>query len=191
MPERGGQWELWTVDLRSDQKRMIGYGLFPAWSPDRSMDRIAFQRARARGSRWFSLWTIDLIDGEARHPTEVAVSSNAAIVSPVWSPDGSKLAFSTIVEPARSRGAKPGVQQDIWTIAADGTNRQRVTDGNGTYAAPFWAADNRIYFVSDRGGNECIWSAQAGTSGIAGAPKDQTDPKPEAVGATDPKELPQ
>ncbi len=25
---------------------------------------------------------------------------------------------------------------------------------------PCWAADNRIYFVSDRGGAECVWSAQ-------------------------------
>ena len=42
---RGQQWELWTVNLQTSEKRMIGYGLFPSWSPDRSVDRIAFQRA--------------------------------------------------------------------------------------------------------------------------------------------------
>jgi len=77
--------ELWTVDLASGEKRMIGFGLFPVGRRQGSR-QIAFQRARQRGSRWFSLWTLDLVDGEARRITEVAVSANAAIVSPCWSP---------------------------------------------------------------------------------------------------------
>lgn len=158
---RSGQWELWTVDLASGVRRMIGYGLFPSWSPTHGADRIAFQRARQRGSRWFSLWTLDLVDGEARNVTEVAVSTNAAIVSPSWSPDGSRLAFATIVEPQRSGDIETLGQQDIWTINTDGSDRQRLTDGNGGNLTPFWAADNRVYFVSDRSGVECIWSTQA------------------------------
>ena len=158
---RSGQWEIWTVNVVTGEKKMIGFGLFPNWSPDKKVDRIAFQRARQRGSRWFSLWTLDLIDGEARRMTEVAVSSNAAIVSPAWSPDGKMLAFGTIVDPARSAGNKSEGQQDIWTINADGTNKHRVTDGNGTNLAPFWASDGRVFFTSNRGGNECVWSAQA------------------------------
>lgn len=158
---RSGQWELWTVDLGSSERKMIGYGLFPAWSPRKDKDQIAFQKARARGSRWFSLWTLDLIDGEAKAVTEVAVSSNAAIVSPSWNPNGMKLSFSTIVEPTKSDDGKPAGQQDVWTVNVDGTNRRRITDGNGTSATPFWAANNRIYFVSNRAGTDSIWSAQA------------------------------
>ncbi len=157
---RGDQWELWILNLVNGQRRMIGQGLFPQWSADKQTDRLAFQKARARGSRWFSLWTMELVDGEARNLTEVAVSTNAAIVSPCWSPDGKRLAFGTIVEPARTLNGKPQGQQDIWTIDADGANRHRLTDGRGSNLTPFWAVDSRVYFISDRGGMECIWSAQ-------------------------------
>jgi TolB protein len=162
---KSGQWELWTVDLTTSEKRMIGFGLFPTWCPSKEVDRIAFQRARQRGSRWFSLWTLDLTQGESRRVTEVAASSNAAIVCPAWSPDGKQIAFATIAEPNNSTGAKPLGQQDIWTVNTDGADRHRVTDGVGLNLSPCWASNNRIFFVSDRGGAECIWSAQADATG--------------------------
>ncbi len=158
-----GQWELWIVNLGTNERRQIGYGLFPKWSPDTSKDVIAFQRARNRGGRWFSIWTCELIDGESRSITEVAVSTNSAVVSPSWSPDGKQLSFATIVDPNQvdSRG-KPMGQQDIWTVSADGTGRHRLTDGKGINTSPFWASDGRIYFVSNRSGTDCIWSVTAG-----------------------------
>jgi TolB protein len=178
---RSGQWEIWTVNLVTRERKMIGYGLFPSWSPDRSADRIAFQRARQRGSRWFSLWTLDLVDGEARRITEVAVSSNAAIISPSWSPDGRRLAFSTVVDPAQTIKGRPRGQQDVWVIDADGGNRHRLTDGTSTCLTPCWASDNRVYFISDRSGHENVWSvrteAAAAFPVAAAAPR--TQPRPE------------
>jgi Tol biopolymer transport system component len=162
---RSGQWEIWVAALDSGAQKMIGYGLFPSWSPRRDIDRIAYQRPRQRGSRWFSLWTIDLIDGEGRRPTEVAVSPLAAIVTPSWSPDGGRIAFATVVEPTSDAGAKPRGQTDVWTVDAEGTNRQRLTDGSGSNLMPFWAADGRVYFISDRDGHECVWSVKADRSG--------------------------
>jgi Tol biopolymer transport system component len=157
------QWELWIVNLVTNERRQIGYGLFPKWSPQTDKDVVAFQRARNRGGRWFSIWTTEIIDGEARSITEVTVSTNAAVVSPSWSPDGKCLAFGTIVEPnsVDSRG-KPTGQQDIWTVNADGTGRHRLTDGKGINTSPYWSKDNRIYFVSNRSGTDCIWSVSAG-----------------------------
>ena len=189
---KSGQWELWTVDLTTSEKQMIGFGLFPSWSPTKSADRIAFQRARQRGSRWFSLWTLDLIEGEARRVTEVAVSSNAAIVCPTWSPDGRQIAFATIAEPNNSTGKKLLGQQDVWTVNSDGAGRHRVTDGVGLNLSPCWAANNRIFFVSDRGGAECVWSAQADAVGettrvASQQPQDKPADKPagtDAVGST-------
>lgn len=160
----GEQWELWALDLVSREKQLIGCGLFPAWSPDKSHDVIAFQKTRARGSRWFSLWTIHLENGEPSAPTEIAVSANAALVSPAWTPDGRQIAFASIVEPAQTRQGKPQGQQDIWLMDADGDNRRRLTDGTATNLTPCCSVDNRVYFVSDRSGHECIWSLPTSTT---------------------------
>jgi TolB protein len=157
---RSQQWELWVTNLETHENRMVGYGLFPSWSPQKDMDRIAYQKPRQRGSRWFSLWTLDLVNGEATHPTEVATSTNAAILSPTWSPDGSRLAFATVMTPTQQVAPKSKGRTDIWIVNADGTDRQRLTDGTGTNLMPFWSGE-RVFFVSDRGGAECIWSVRA------------------------------
>jgi len=187
---RSGQWELWVIDLRTRESKVIGAGLFPSWSPRRDVDRIAFQRARQRGSRMFSIWTLDLVDGEPRRITEVAVSANAAVVSPKWSPDGSRLVFTTILSPSAGTGP---TRQAIWTIGADGSGRQRLTDGVGINLSPFWAADNRIYFVSDRGGRENIWSVRVDGPRLTGAAAEaQPAPAanaPAAIGAAGTAEL--
>ncbi|MDB5321482.1 MAG: hypothetical protein JWN40_3113, partial [Phycisphaerales bacterium] len=162
---RSGQWEIWVVTLATRERKMIGYGLFPTWSPEKGVERIAYQRARQRGSRWFSLWTLDLSDGEARRITEVAVSSNSAIISPCWSPDGKRLAFSTVVDPAQTNKGKPRGQQDIWIVDADGGGRHRLTDGTSTCLTPYWAGE-RVYFVSDRGGHENVWSVKAEAANV-------------------------
>jgi TolB protein len=160
----GDQWELYTLDLVSREKLMLGYGLFPAWSPDKTHDTIAFQKTRARGSRWFSLWTLRIQNGEPSAPTEIAVSSNAALVSPSWTADGKHLAFASIVEPAQTKLGKPQGQQDVWIMDADGENRRRITDGIGTNLSPCCSVDNRVYFISDRCGHECIWSLPTSTT---------------------------
>ncbi len=153
-----GDWELWLLNLGSKERKTIGPGLFPTWSPRRDIDRIAFQRARQRGGRWFSIWTLDIVDGEPRRNAEIAVSSNAAAVLPAWSPDGAQLAFTTILQPVRANEEVPA-QQEVWIVNADGSGRVRIAEGT-TNLSPFWAVSNRIYFISDRGGQENIWSVK-------------------------------
>jgi len=165
LSSRSGQWELWIINLATSEQQMIGYGLFPIWAPTTDKNRIAFQRARQRGTRWFSLWTLELTGGEARNVTEVAFSSSSAIVTPCWSPDGSRLAFSTVIDPSKAdptkKAAVHGTQQDVWTVGADGSDRQRLTDGRGVNTTPAWSRDNRIFFISDRAGTDSVWSVRA------------------------------
>lgn len=155
---QSGQWELVIVDLNNPViKRYIGHGLFPAWSP--TQDKIVFQRARQRGTRWFSIWTLDLVNGEPMAPTEIAASTNAAAITPDWSPDGKQIVFCTVIDPdAKDQNSTP--QADIWLINADGTNRVRLTMGRFSNIQPNWANSGAIYFTSDRAsqGIENIWS---------------------------------
>ena len=155
---QSGQWELVVVDVDNPAtKRFIGYGLFPDWSP--ADNRILFQRARERGTRWFSIWTVELVNGEGLRPTEIAVSSNAATISPTWSPDAKHLAFSTIIDPDSEKQINP-VQADIWILKADGSGRTNLTTSQFANLHPAWAKDGSIYFVSNRAKNgvENIWA---------------------------------
>lgn len=157
---QSGQWELVLVDLaRPTKKRIIGHGLFPVWSP--TDDTIVFQRARERGSRWFSVWTVDIVDGEAVSPTEIAVSSNAAVITPEWSPDGQNIAFCTVIDPQNDDPSKP-TKADVWVINRDGTGRAKLTTGDFANLQPAWSPNGDVYFISDRGveGIENIWAVR-------------------------------
>jgi Tol biopolymer transport system component len=158
LPSGGGQWELWVSDATTGASRtFIGYGLFPEWSP--VGDTILFQRARERSDRWFSIWTLTLLAGEPRYPTELATSSTQAMILPCWSPDGRRVAFATsrsgVVGPAST---PPTGAVDIWVMDVDGRRKTRLTDGYSANYGPAFAPDGRIYFTSDRSGAESVWS---------------------------------
>jgi len=158
--------ELWVVDLENPgMKRFIGEGLFPDWSP--KGDKIAYQRARERGSGWFSIWTLDFRNGDVLYPSEIASSPVAAYICPTWSADGEQLAFAAVV------GARPSVsgngdvrpaslrgRSDILIVDADGRGLQRLTDGHGENYSPAWAVDGRIFFTAKHNDGETIWSVK-------------------------------
>jgi len=156
-----GRWELWAVNVDNVSVRhFIDYGLMPEWSPDPARSKILFQRAKERGSRYHSIWTIDLVDNQGRNPTEIVSSSNAAIINPAWSPDGEHIVFVTVLAPESQPGDTPAVS-DVWIVALDGTGRVNLTQGDFANFQPTWGGDGRIYFVSDRGGSDNLWTVDA------------------------------
>ncbi|NNM26721.1 MAG: hypothetical protein HKO59_12185, partial [Phycisphaerales bacterium] len=157
---QSGVWEIWIADLSTGLHHRIEYGLFPQWNPDPSRNKILFQRARARGTRLFSIWTIDYVNGEAMHPTEIVSAANAAAMHPAWSPDGTRIAFVTVVDPDRQRELP--IQSDLWVINLDGTNKTNLTNGQARNLYPEWAADGSVYFLSNRSGNDNIWALATG-----------------------------
>ncbi|MHC4947569.1 MAG: TolB family protein [Planctomycetota bacterium] len=162
---QSGRWEIWVVEIANPSVRhFIEYGLFPQWGPDVARSRILFQRARQRGSRYHSIWTIDFVDGEARQPTEIVSAANAAVINPTWSPDGARIAFVTVIEPDASPAETEPVQSDVWIVNADGTQRTNLTNGHSANYQPVWASNGSVYFVSDRSGVDNIWAVT--TSGL-------------------------
>jgi Tol biopolymer transport system component len=133
--------------------------MFPDWSPDGQ--RIAFQRARQRGTRWFSVWAIDLVGDEARHPTELAYSDTSACIAPRWSPDGTTIVYCAVRQTAQPKDDTIDLPADVWLVDARAGTRLKLTDGAAGAFNPTWANSGRIYFVSARSGVENIWSLEA------------------------------
>ena len=178
---RSGVWEIAEIDLEHpDQRRLVGHGLFPAFSP--VSDQIVYQRARERGGRWFSLWTMDLSHENPGPPTEIAASSNAALITPAWSPDGRRVVFCTVLDPAADIKpvGGPGTnvaavatpRADVWVCDADGAHRARLTRGGHAHLQPAWSTapdgSGSIYFVSDRSarGSENIYALRLPEAGV-------------------------
>jgi TolB protein len=152
------RWEIWMVQVDNPGLRhFLDYGVFPQWCPDPAHSKILFQRAKQRGSRDYSIWTIDVVNGQAMYPTEIVSAANAALINPAWSPDGSRIVFVAVIEPDQAPGARPS-QSDLWVVNLDGSNRTSLTDGQFANFQPVWAGDGAVYFVSDRSGVDNIWA---------------------------------
>lgn len=162
LSEQSGRWELWVTETANfNSRRFIGYGLCPEWNPDPGSNLIAFQKPRERGSRLFSIWTLEFVNGEGVKQTEIVSAANAAAINPSWSPDGKMLCFTTVLEPGRpgqSVNTERETWADIWVVNLDGSNKVNLTNGQYTNVEPTWSPDGRILFVSNRAGIENIWA---------------------------------
>lgn len=167
--DQSQRWELWTVEVANPGVRsFLDYGFLPEWSPDPAVNKIVFQRARERGSRLHSIWTIDVIDGQGRNPTEIISAANAALVNPTWSADGRRIVFAAVIDP-RQEASSPPAQSELWLVNLDGTGRTALTRGESADFQPVWGPDGRVYFVSNRSGNDNIWAVSTRTA-VAGSP---------------------
>lgn len=76
---------------------------------------------------------------------------------PAWSPEGSKIAFTT----------DRNTNREIYVINADGSNAVRLTNDPGADYEPAWSRDGkRIAFVSERTGEPEIFSMNADGSNV-------------------------
>jgi TolB protein len=96
-----------------------------------------------------------MLDVATSTSTRLTTNSNADY-SPVWSPDGTKIAFSTFI----------GDNYEIATMSPDGSNIVNVTKAAQGDFVPRWSADgNKISFISNRDGGKDLYVMNADGTG--------------------------
>ena len=155
---------------------------------------IAFVRPDERDRP--QLWVISLKGGEARKLTDV----QGGVTDPAWSPDGTRIAFVSDVDPDRlpddhdhkkeprvsvvrriryradGLGWRGDAFRHIFVVDAETGETRQMTGGEGDDSAPAWSRDGtRIAFISDRGQER----ETAARSDVFVIPADSDDAAPE------------
>ena len=115
--------------------RQTGQVLTPTSSP--GDDEVAFLSDRGGHA---NLWVFNVKSGELRQITHER-DPNVALGVPVWSPDGSAIAF------VYTRN-NPGFTFGVWLVNPDGSNLRQLAN---PALGPAWSNDGRWLYYSTRG----------------------------------------
>jgi TolB protein len=129
--------------------------LTPAWSPDSQAIAFTSYRPATAGGGVFQDLIVSLIYRGIRE-TPANGSPNRQNSLPAWSPDGTKLAFSS------NRDGNP----EIYVMNRDGSGLRRMTNSPAIDTTPTWSpTGNQIAWVTDRSGSPHIWVMNADGTG--------------------------
>jgi Tol biopolymer transport system component len=102
-----------------------------------------------------------LMDPDGRRQTRlVEAAPNVDLGLPIWSPDGSKIAFTRFTGPADDPGAG---DHDIWVANADGSEAHPFATGPGWQWFPRWSPDGAwIAYTEEAAGGPWLSSGPVG-----------------------------
>ncbi|SRR5579871_1108117 len=131
--------DIFTMDADGGHPTPIAPGARAAWSPDGKM--LACARSIDGHSEIF------VVAADGSSPPRQVTFDHHFCADPTWSPDGTRLAFT-------SAGAQ-GLE--IQSMRLDGTDRVVLAAGRGANRLPVWFRDGRIAFNSARDGHDALF----------------------------------
>ncbi len=149
---------IFVADVATGQVQQLTRGDFYEhsieWSP--RGDEILFVSNReADPDRFFNydVFAVRVADGVTRRLT----TTKNAEYNPTWSPDGRSIAY---LGTKRELTSSETTMEDthVWTMNADGTNRQEVVRIDNRQGAPHWSRDGQwLYFSIQDHGNTHLY----------------------------------
>jgi len=143
---RTGSKEIWVMDYDGQNQHAVTHlgtiSLSPRISPDNS--RIAFASLGREG------WAIRMFSFDLNRPVSFpAGTAGGSNITPAWSSDGNKIAFSS------SRSG----DSEIWVADQSGGGAHRITSLKGPDVAPSWnpKTNDQMAFVGGRTGEPQIY----------------------------------
>jgi Tol biopolymer transport system component len=87
------------------------------------------------------------------------IASAGPAAMPSWSPDGTRIIFHSRRKDENQKGV---ATRNVWSVAADGSNEKRLTNGTkDEYHATLSPDGKKLLFVSEVNGSRDIWVADA------------------------------
>ncbi len=157
-----GDLEVFVMDADGGNARQLTndttMDYLPAWSPDGR--RLAFVSIPPGPRQRHDIHVMNA-DGSGRRVLMEAPASEE--MTPRWSADGRRILFAT------NRDGN----WEVYAVAAEGGDPQRLTQDPGADMAPMFSPDGRsIGFTSDRGGARRLWVMRADGTNPAPIPQD-------------------
>lgn len=157
--DRSGNPQIYYLDLTSRSVTQLtdlpNGACQPAWSPDGT--QLAYISPCGSNREAYTGSTIFIMDvdpgsspGDAR---PLMASLGGGDYDPDWSPDGSRIAFTS------QRTGRP----QIFTVGVDGQGLLNVNDDLAHNWSPSWSGDgSQLALLTGRGGSEEIWLVPSG-----------------------------